>query len=332
MIESAPAGALVCVFHTAALAYFTARADRRAGARCSRAWTATSPGSAARRRACWSASRPRRGPRSSSRWPRDGRAARAGRPDGPPRRLARVAGLAGPSQPVSAARTRSISSSASVRGSSSSRPSWIRPTTGGSRGAQAGGERLGVAAGTATAGPGSSSSGSAPPPTLAVVSTTSPMPSASRCALRAQRGLAGGEHPQDGDLAGARVAVEAERRLERGERELVEAQRAGERVLLRGRRPRRACRPSRRPAGRRAACRPRSRRARRRRARSAARAARRRGAGGPRRGCRSRRRRSPARRARTAPRSRPPATKPSWRKFEGWARRTAPVRSPSALA
>ena len=52
LIEEAPAGALVCVFHTAALAYFTPRADRGRCARCSRASSATSPGSAASRPAC----------------------------------------------------------------------------------------------------------------------------------------------------------------------------------------------------------------------------------------------------------------------------------------
>ena len=69
-----------------------------------------------------------------------------------------------------AAAASAISSSVSVRGSSSTRPSWMRPITGGSARAQ----RLQRARpgprsrSSATAGPSSSSSGSAPPPTLAL--------------------------------------------------------------------------------------------------------------------------------------------------------------------
>jgi len=68
----------------------------------------------------------------------------------------------------SARLTSSASASVSVRGSSSSSPSWARPTSGGSP------SRSGTAhsTGTATTGPSSSSSGSAPPPTLAVLLMT----------------------------------------------------------------------------------------------------------------------------------------------------------------
>jgi hypothetical protein len=54
-------------------------------------------------------------------------------------------------------------------------------------------------------------------------------------ALRARARVLG-EHPQDGDLGerARRIAVEVERRLERGERELVDPHRAGERVPAAG--------------------------------------------------------------------------------------------------
>ena len=121
----------------------------------------------------------------------------------------------------------------------------------------------------------------------------------------AEGGVVGGEHLQHGDVPVA--AVEAERGLERGERQLVEPQRAGERVLLgsldRGAR-------ADHHAGLRAAEQFVSGETHERGAgpdRAPHRAARRRALRCPRRGCPSRRRRSPARRARTAPRSRPPA-------------------------
>ena len=103
-------------------------------------------------------------------------------------------GPGGPRQP-SAARTSSISSSASVRGSRRRRPSWIRPTIGGSL-ARRRAASASASPGIATAGPGSSSSGSAPPPTLAVDSTTSPRPSARRCARARSVASSDRQHPQ----------------------------------------------------------------------------------------------------------------------------------------
>ena len=94
LIAEAPADALVCVFHTAVLIYFDARADRRAARRCSRRSSATSRGSAARRPACSSRTRREPGARlhfALAAGP-SGRA-RPARPHGPPRRLAGVVRL-----------------------------------------------------------------------------------------------------------------------------------------------------------------------------------------------------------------------------------------------
>ena len=128
-----------------------------------------------------------------------------------------------------AAATSSTSASVSVRQSSSRRPSRTTPTTGGSPAAAA----PRASSSTAQAKLGSSASGSAPPPTRATVSSTSP-PTAAREPLGAGADGLGRlvQHPQHRNLArGAlRVEVERERALERGERELVRAQRALERV------------------------------------------------------------------------------------------------------
>src|SRR5205807_2377662 len=73
-----------------------------------------------------------------------------------------------------AATTKATSSSVSVRGSSSTRPSWIRAITGGSALRNALAKSSGSAsAPRATAGPASSSNGRAPPPTLALERTIS---------------------------------------------------------------------------------------------------------------------------------------------------------------
>ncbi len=133
-----------------------------------------------------------------------------------------------------AAATASSSSSASVRGSSRSSPSCTRASTGGSpvrraRCSSAGGTGQGddrpvegeerkrsaahPALGPAHAGAGADCGGQALRPA-------------------AQRRLLGAEHGQCGDLGSGpgRVAVQPQCRLERGERELVDPQRAGERV------------------------------------------------------------------------------------------------------
>ena len=84
---------------------------------------------------------------------------------------------------------------------------------------------------TAHAKLGSSASGSAPPPTRATVSSTVAADELGQpLGTRADR-LAGlAEHPQHRDLARGSVEVQRERPFERGERELVGAQRALERV------------------------------------------------------------------------------------------------------
>ena len=123
--------------------------------------------------------------------------------------------------------TSRASSSVSVRGSSSSRPSWMRPTTAGSparRRAASASAPAGPGS-IATAGPGSSSSGSAPPPTRAVDATTvPPVAAASSSRAPAQRRLVGFEHREHRQRAarGGRVAMQGEGRLERGERQLVD--------------------------------------------------------------------------------------------------------------
>ena len=160
-------------------------------------------------------------------------------------------------------------SSSRVRGSRISRPSRTRPSTGGSdaRRRAAPARRADSGAGsTAQTGPSSSSSGSAPPPTRAgarMTCASTPAvgePRAHADRARAELRVARGEHPQHRDLAhrGGRVAVDPQRRLERRQRQLVDPQRAGQRMRAAARRSPRACRPSARPAGRRAACRPRS--------------------------------------------------------------------------
>ena len=131
-----------------------------------------------------------------------------------------------PGPPRRPPRPPSASASVSVRQSSSSRPSRTTPTTGGSP------ARSGAASSSSTAHAklGSSASGSAPPPTRATVSSTSPPTSFARRSARARtapRVLA--QHAQHRDPL-RRVEVEQERPLERGERQLVGAERALERV------------------------------------------------------------------------------------------------------
>ena len=125
-----------------------------------------------------------------------------------------------------AAATSAASASVSVRQSSRVRPSRTTATTGGSCARSA----AASSSSTAQAKLGSSASGSAPPPTRATVSSTvPPVTSASRSARPRTRlrGLA--QHPQHRDLLRP-VEVERERALERGERQLVRAERAVERV------------------------------------------------------------------------------------------------------
>ena len=79
----------------------------------------------------------------------------------------------------------------------------------------------------------SSASGSAPPPTRRTVSSTSPpTAAASRSARARTTGGVLAEHPQHGHLAQRPLGVEVEqqRSLERGEAELVDAQRAVQRM------------------------------------------------------------------------------------------------------
>ena len=160
-------------------------------------------------------------------------------------------------------RPRRASASASVRQSSSVRPSR---TTRDHRRLAARAARAASSSSTAQAKLGSSASGSAPPPTRATVSSTVAAGRRRRAARRARA------PPRPARAASAApgsrsrpVEVERERPLERGERELVGARaRAGADGGAGARRGRRGRRRS-RPAARRAACRRRSRRGRRRR-------------------------------------------------------------------
>ena len=151
-------------------------------------------------------------------------------------------------------RPRRPRASASVRQSSSRRPSRTIPTTGGSC------RRSGSASdsSTAHANDGSSASGSAPPPTradrlldLAADRRREPL------GARPHDGGVLAQHPQHRHLAqrARGLEVEEQRPLERREGELVDAQRALQRMAAqpsrRDRRGRRRCPP----AGRRAACR-----------------------------------------------------------------------------
>ena len=162
-------------------------------------------------------------------------------------------------------------------------------------------------------------------------SPPAPIPARSRRARAASVVLAASSIASTGISRRARRGsrYSAQRRLERGQRQLVDPQRARERVRARGGDRVGAARRSARPAGRRAACRPSSTRARRPPPPSAADAARRRAA------------RIPAgvgqhpgadvvdhrrRRARTAPRSATSSTKPTVRKFDWCTRRIAPDR------
>ena len=112
------------------------------------------------------------------------------------------------------------------RQSSRSFPSRTMPTTGGSP------VRSGAASASSTAQAklGSSASGSAPPPTRATVSSTSPPVSAASRSARARIApTSSPQHAQHGNPL-RRVEVELQRPLERGERQLVGAQRALQRV------------------------------------------------------------------------------------------------------
>ena len=150
---------------------------------------------------------------------------------GGPERQGRVHGCTA----RTAAATSRASSSVSVRGSSSSRPSWMRPTTAGSRARSLAASSVAPAGygSIATAGPGSSSSGSAPPPTRAVDATTSPpVAAASSVGARAEGRVVGVEHREHRQRAarGGRIAMQGERRLQRGERQLVDPHGARERM------------------------------------------------------------------------------------------------------
>ena len=99
--------------------------------------------------------------------------------------------------------------------------------------ARRGGAAPQSASSTAHAALGSSASGSAPPPTRATVSSTSPPTSVGEPLRSGADGLDRlVEHAQHGDLVRVRAGSrrECERPLERGERQLVGAQRALERM------------------------------------------------------------------------------------------------------
>ena len=102
--------------------------------------------------------------------------------------------------------------------------------------------------------------------TARTISASAPIASRQPTRPRGQRRLVAVEHRQHRDLAPRPLAGRgtAQRRLERGQRQLVDPQRPRQRVRAARPRPRRRVRPAAPPAGRRAACRPSSRRARRR--------------------------------------------------------------------
>ena len=176
-----------------------------------------------------------------------------------------------------AAITVSSSASDSVRGSSTTRPSWIRAITGGSQARSRAaslvravdrverhrrplelGQRQRAAARAGGA------SRSAP--------RARRLPSFSRRARAESRSGAASSIARTGssDLARFGVAVERQRGLERRQRQLVDPQRAGKRVRSRDRDRSFGSPAAARPAGPRAACRPSSTRAPRRRPASAA--------------------------------------------------------------
>ena len=133
----------------------------------------------------------------------------------------------------------SSSSSASVRGSTRTRPRRSARRAAGRR--RAGRRRASPGpspgASTATAGPGSSSSGSAPPPTRATASITSPPVCVrKRAGTLLERLARDVEHRQHRDLAprALGVAVQRERGGERGERQATDPQGARERVAAAG--------------------------------------------------------------------------------------------------
>ena len=149
---------------------------------------------------------------------------------------------------------------ASVRQSSRSFPSRTMPTTGGSP------TRSGAASDSSSAHAklGSSASGSAPPPTRATVSSTVPPTSAASRSARARTASASSRSIRSTGNSLRRVEVEAQRSLERRERQLVGAQRPLQRMAAQPLDEVGAPDDDARPAARRAACRPRSRRGRRR--------------------------------------------------------------------
>ena len=149
------------------------------------------------------------------------------RPDEPRLAVVDVAGGADRQRHAcTAAATSTASASVSVRQSSSVRPSRTTAITGGSCARN----EAASSSSTAQAKLGSSASGNAPPPTRATVSSTvPPVASASRAARACDRLGRLAQHPHDRDLVRP-VEVERERALERGERQLVGAERAMERV------------------------------------------------------------------------------------------------------
>ena len=245
-------------------------------------------------------------------------------------------GRAVPSVSPSATRARATSaaptsSSVSVRGSSSSRPSSIRPidrrVAARSRAASASGERRRPRP------PGPAARAAAARRRRPSPSTARPRRrgrAASRSA-RAQPVVAGRQHRQHRDLAPRPLGVAVERAASPRARRATACRSAarGPAGGARARRPRRAAdqQPRLRPAEQLVAREADERGARARP--SAAPAARRRAREVVGQHARADVVDRPARRARTAPRSRPPRTKPSWRKFDGWARRIAPVRGRS---
>ena len=166
-----------------------------------------------------------------------------------PRRSSAGSARRGPPRPAARARRR-----ARCAGRAAPRPSWIRATTGGSparRAAASAGADRGRAQRDRRARRARSAAARRRRPGRRSRTTRAAGPICRRQRLgrRFQLGLGPLEHRQRRDLAPGprRVAVQAQRRLQRGQRQLVDPQRPGER-MARGRRRSPSRVPSRSPA------------------------------------------------------------------------------------
>ncbi len=134
------------------------------------------------------------------------------------------------------ARMRAASASVSVRQSSTSAPSETRASTAGSSSRRRAASRS-ASPSSRTPKDSSSASGRAPPPTRATVSTTLPPMRAASASARARTSAAGSvtaRRTGSSARAARGIAIDAQRGLEGGQRELVDAQCARQRVPATG--------------------------------------------------------------------------------------------------